>query len=183
MARGIWCRWRVCLCFGLARLSPGRGDNKAKAKAASVSVHSSLEDTAHTVHSSLTESCVQPERRRGARWSLSPLTWSVNFFSRAWSRLRASSNWPPSCWLARPLTRPPGMHQAIKLVCWINKSQHYSPSILSSLLTVLARSTLSLCPCAANSGDCRESRAGQIRRTAPPARYNACQAVQTAYNK
>ena len=108
MARGIWCRWRVCLCFGLARLSPGRGDNKAKAKAASVAVHSSLEDTAHTVHSSLTESCVQPERRRGARWSLSPLTWSVNFFSRACSRLRASSNWPPSCWLARPLTRPPG---------------------------------------------------------------------------
>ena len=109
MARGIWCRWRVCLCFGLARLSPGGGDNKAKAKAASVAVHSSLEDTAHTVHSSLTESCVQPERRRGARWSLSlGLTWSVNFFSRAWSRLRASSNWPPSCWLARPLTRPPG---------------------------------------------------------------------------
>merc|ERR1712012_868624 len=34
-----------------------------------------------------------------------------------------------------------------------------------------SRSTLSLCPRAANSGDCRESRAGQIRRTAPPASF------------
>merc|ERR1712012_1213608 len=86
---------------------------------------SSLEDTAHRVHSSLTESCVQPERRRGARWSLSPLTWSVNFFSRAWSRLRASSNWPPSCWLARPLTRPPGRdassHQGAHCPCVLSR--------------------------------------------------------------
>ena len=126
------CRW-VCPCLGLAGLSPGAAEATRKGQGRQCPVFSVHSKTRHTLHSSLVASC--PARaKESSRPKDDGLTWSVSFFSRAWRRLRASSNWPPSCWLANPLIRPPVAATVKDPIR--QKYSLYSPSILSSLLVV-----------------------------------------------
>ena len=138
----------------VSRVVSGRERRHSKGQGRQCPAFSVHSKTLHTLHSPLVASC--PTRAKEWR---SPkehrLTWSVSFFSRAWSRLRASSNWPPSCWLASPLIRPPG---ALKLRSLFRQNDHYSPSILSSFWS---RTSLS---CVwARPVETGEKAAGQIR--------------------
>ena len=177
---GIWQAAEVSLSLlRVSRVVSGRERRHSKGQGRQCPAFSVHSKTLHTLHSPLVASC--PTRAKEWR---SPkehrLTWSVSFFSRAWSRLRASSNWPPSCWLASPLIRPPA---ALKLRSLFRQN---GETITTHPPFWAPFGLGPHCP-ASGHGQWRLARklpvrSGPRRRTPPPARYNG-QAVHTAHSK